>query len=312
VTREDAAGADRVIQRGLPKMISVIIANFNNIQTLPDQLNGLASQTYRGQWEVVVADNGSSDGSRELIADWESNIPGLRLIDASQRRGATSARNVGAASARGDFLLFIDADDVVEPEWLEAMAWAAGRADLVGGALDHDALNDQAIRGWRIPLQQERLHRLFGTVWVSLGANLGIWTSVFEDLGGWNADYLHGFEDCDLCWRAQLKGYHLAFAPDAVVQYRHRPRLRELARQHYEYGLEETRFYRLFRAGVKRHPNPGTAMQAWLSVLLGISDLLDPKRRGAWIRVAATHLGMLRGSIKYRVPYLTSNRVHLN
>ena len=102
-------------------------------------------QTYTGPWEVVVVDNGSTDASVQVVEAWRERIPGLRIVDASGARGLNHARNRGADAARGDLLAFADADDEAVPGWLESLATAAAFADLVGGALDGDALNDGMI-----------------------------------------------------------------------------------------------------------------------------------------------------------------------
>src|SRR6185503_17262477 len=101
-----------------PELMSVVVPVFNEIQLLPFQLDSLAAQDYGGPWELILSDNGSSDGSGALARKWSDRIPGLRVVDSSDRQGGNHARNVGAAQARGDFLVFCDADDVTTPGWL--------------------------------------------------------------------------------------------------------------------------------------------------------------------------------------------------
>jgi Glycosyl transferase family 2 len=89
-------------RRGAPDRISVIVPARDPAATIGGQLAALAAQRYEGSWEVIVADNGSADAT---VADrWIGRIPGLRVVDASGRRGASHARNVGIAASRGDFL----------------------------------------------------------------------------------------------------------------------------------------------------------------------------------------------------------------
>ena len=113
--------------------ISIVIPAFNAEKTIDAQLEALSRQSWSGGWEVIVADNGSTDDTAEHVAHWEARLPGFRVVDASARRGAGHARNVGARAARGDYLLFVDADDVVQPGWLASMAEAAGRHPLIAG-----------------------------------------------------------------------------------------------------------------------------------------------------------------------------------
>src|SRR5207244_3518041 len=92
------------------ELISVIVPVYNAMPMLAEQLEALSKQTYRGPWELIIADNGSSDGSREIAEAWRSRIPSLRVVDASARRGPATARNVGVEAATGGLLAFCDAD----------------------------------------------------------------------------------------------------------------------------------------------------------------------------------------------------------
>lgn len=99
----------------MSRKLSVIIPCCNATATLGAQLASIAAQAYDSPWEVLVADNGSSDDSRAIALSYAASIPSLRVIDASGKRGAAHARNMGAAAATGTFLLFCDADDEMAP-----------------------------------------------------------------------------------------------------------------------------------------------------------------------------------------------------
>ena len=71
--------------------ISVIIPCLNAAGTLVEQLEALFGQDYSGEWELLVADNGSSDGTAELVESYRSKLPRLRFVDASARRGQAPA-----------------------------------------------------------------------------------------------------------------------------------------------------------------------------------------------------------------------------
>src|SRR4051794_37468100 len=106
--------------------ISVIIAMRDAAATLVDELEALTRQTYTGWWEVLLTDNGSRDDSVALGRSYEDRLRNLRIIAAAERPGCAHARNVAARHARGDVLAFCDADDIVSPGWLAAIAaaWA--------------------------------------------------------------------------------------------------------------------------------------------------------------------------------------------
>ena len=200
--------------RAMPKLTTVVIPVLNGADSLRRQLEAVKAQDYDGAWEVVVVDNGSDDGSVEIARAWTDEQRNARLVRAPDVRGAAHARNRGVAAAEGDFIAFCDADDVVTPRWLTELTRAATRADLVGGSLSARALNAAEVRSWREEPSQLALLVAHGFLRFASGGNFGIWTEVFDRLGGLDERLAAG-EDIDLSWRAQLAGYRLGFAPRA-------------------------------------------------------------------------------------------------
>ena len=293
------------IANGEPRVITVIVPALNAAETLPAQLSALAGQTYRGSWEVVVADNGSVDGTPEFARGWAGRLPDLRVVDATNGRGrqpsagAAVSRNAGAAVARGDFLVFCDADDIVARGWLEAMAQAASGSDLVRGRLDRGP-NGRAYTS-NGDDTREPVH---GFLPFASSSNLGIWAAIFRELGGWNEAFRHS-EDKELSWRVQLAGYRMTVAPSAVTKKRSRPSLRGAWRQAYLWSVDEPQLYRTFREHGMPRSSLVTAAWCWIKVLLGLPYLLaGRRRRTAWVRLTAAQWGRLAGSVRHRIVYL--------
>jgi len=95
--------------------VSVIIPAYNAMRYLPETLGTVLNQTF-GDFEVVIVNDGSSDG----IEDWFSQISDSRVkLISQQNQGLASARNTGIAHAQGDYLAFLDADDLWQPTKLE-------------------------------------------------------------------------------------------------------------------------------------------------------------------------------------------------
>lgn len=93
------------------KLISVIVANFNNAQWLPQCLESIFQQTHT-ELEVVVVDDCSTDNSREIISAYESRYPGkLRPVLLKHNVGVAQARHEGILQAKGKYLTSLDADD---------------------------------------------------------------------------------------------------------------------------------------------------------------------------------------------------------
>src|SRR5581483_3267390 len=102
-------------------------------------------QDYGGEWELIVVDCGSSDRTRELVAERLPRFGGGRLLhlDGRPRNRASRARNAGAAAGSGDLLVFCDADDVASRGWLTALAREAENTDIVASTLDVVTLNSE-------------------------------------------------------------------------------------------------------------------------------------------------------------------------
>jgi GT2 family glycosyltransferase len=238
------------------------------------------------------------------VAAWADRVPGLRLTPPHPRRGASAARNRGAAAAAGDLLLFCDADDVVAPGWMAAMAEAAQRADLVGGFVDGTVLNGPHPGRRRRPYPRDRLPALLEFLPYATSANFGIGAATLAALGGWNEAYWVG-GDAELCWRAQLAGCSLAFVPEAVVHYRYRASTLGAMRQQYDWGCADPRLYRDFRAaGCRRRPWTRMAGSAAKVVVTAPKLIGSEASRHEWLQRTALLTGRVAGSIRVRTLYL--------
>jgi glycosyltransferase involved in cell wall biosynthesis len=280
-------------------LVSIVIPAYNAADTIGAQLSALANQTFRGHFEVVVVNNGSTDPTEAVVARHQHMFRDLKLIRAPEVRSPAHARNAGAQYCRGTLLLFCDADDLVTPNWVESMAALLAENDLAGGTLEHHRLTPPAVRSW-FPSRTDFTEHEFLPYTAS--ANLGIRTAAFRQIGGFSTDLRTG-EDKDLCWRAQLAGYSFVLSRDAVVHYRQRAHLGSMLRAHFRNGLGQPQIYRAYRKyGMKA--NPKMALRFWLSFLGRLPFILaGPRRQARWLRRAAVHTGRLVSSIRYRVFY---------
>lgn len=216
---------------------SVIIACYNAADTLGVQLEALTRQTHRGPFEVLVCDNGSTDGSREVAESYRYRLPGLRVLDASAERGAGSARNVGARASSAPWLAFCDADDEVADTWMAALARGLRRHAFVAGRFEATRLNAPSVLRSRALQQDGGLQTSpFGPDLPHAGAgNMGVHRETFLGIGGFDPS-VGCLEDTDLCWRLQQSGTELVFLPEAVVHVRLRSTLRAIWAQARGYG----------------------------------------------------------------------------
>ena len=217
--------------------LSVIIACLDSANTLADQLEALAGQSCPVGWELLVCDNGSVDDTRGVALRYADRLP-LRVVDASAHPGAGAARNAGADAARGPWLAFCDADDVVAPDWLAAMVAALRRHRFVAGRLEGERLNG------RRALRSRALDQQDGLQWSGVidlphagAGNIGIHRDLFRRVGGFDPS-IACLEDTDLSWRVQLvAGVPLQYSPDVVVHVRLRSAFSDMYRQGRSYGV---------------------------------------------------------------------------
>jgi glycosyltransferase involved in cell wall biosynthesis len=294
-------GDYRICALPLPQLISVVMPVLNGEAHIAEQLEALAGQTYRGEWELVVVDNGCRDRSMQIVGEWAPKLPSVTIADATARRGLNLARNAGAAAAKGDFLAFCDADDVATPGWLAAMARTAADADIVGGRLEWETLNDPVVLAWRPQSPMTDLIVDHGFLRYAPGGNMGVWAGVAREIG-WDDRFQFGSSDHGFAWNAQLAGYRLAYAPDALMQQRFRTTIWGMARQHYRYGRSAPQLQRAFCGAGLEPPDNRQAMREWRRLAVSIPDLWASREdRGRWVRTAAVRLGRLTGSVRARV-----------
>ena len=184
---------------------------------LPTQLRCLLDQHTSRRVEILVADNGGHLDQVDLVG---IGVEGeVLVVDASARRGAAFARNRAADVARGDALLFCDADDVVGPGWIDAHADALAGSDLtVGPTIPLPATGaevDASIVDWASDRFRDRPIRHEG-IDVGDSANLGVRRSVFVGVGGFPEAYLRS-QDVALTLRLRHEGVTPTFVPGARV-----------------------------------------------------------------------------------------------
>ena len=221
---------------------SVVIPTYARAESLRACLAGCRALDYpAGRFEVVVVDDGDNETTRQVVADFLHLLP-LVYIPQPTRMGPASARNAGAAAARGHYVVFIDDDCVPEPRWLRGLDEVLGDAGspvLAGGRIENDSSGNVFAMASQNLVEflyewynaDPRDARFFAS------NNLACARAAFAEIGGFDASFPRAAaEDRDFCDRWRERGWRLLSAPNAVVRHRHRLTFQSFVRQHFGYG----------------------------------------------------------------------------
>ncbi len=212
--------------------VSVVIPSWNSAGLLPRCLASLATQADRV--ELLVVDNGSSDGTLELLRE-----RGVECLAIGRNAGFAAAVNLGAAHTSAPAVLTLNADTVLEPGAIAALAAALTADPGLGGVqprilqLERDGGGDpeaarlysagQALtvdgRAYEIGAgePQSDVHRRPHEVFGVCGAACLLRRELFEELGGYDQSFFSFYEDVDLNVRARIAGWRFAYEPAAMV-----------------------------------------------------------------------------------------------
>lgn len=214
-------------------LFSIIIVNFNGKEYLNNCLMSVFNNAC-DDYEIIIVDNGSTDGSIEFVKDTFSiKLYKIRIINLKRNFGPARARNDGVKIARGKYIGFLDNDTEVDKNWiLEAIKGFESSEDIA--ALQCKLLfikNKHRIDyvgeylsnlGFLIPVaaygeEDNSQYDFKNRILSAKSAGMFIKKSVFDRIGGFDEDYFIFMEETDLNWRVWLSGYEIVFWPHSVV-----------------------------------------------------------------------------------------------
>ncbi len=189
-------------------MISLIIVTYNSARCLPALFASLASTQY-AHYEIIVVDNASTDTSVQLI---DIHAPQAQVLINPDNHGFGCACNLGAAAAQGEFLIFMNPDIQVTPEWLDKLLGCAAAAPDAA-LISPETLPMSMIHSDKRP----QILRQYDHSAALPGCALMMRRKAWEQLGGFDERIFLYWEDTELCWRAWLLGWRVLVAHEALV-----------------------------------------------------------------------------------------------
>ena len=200
--------------------VSIIIVNYNGKELLQKCLDSLLKVNYNN-FEIILVDNNSTDGSVEFIT---KNYPSLIIIKLDSNKGFAEPNNVAAKISKGKYLLFLNNDTVVTPNFIFEMVKVMetdkkiaicqslllkpdGSVDSSGDFIDHLGV----VYNSKTEIDEIR------EVSSARGASMLVRSDIFEKLDGFDQKFFITFEDVDLCWRSWILGYRVLIIPTSIV-----------------------------------------------------------------------------------------------
>lgn len=233
-------------------LCSVIVPVYNGKDVIARCLDALAQQTVPpGRFEVIVVDDGSTDSTGCLVADWATRHPDTQLRFITQANaGPASARNHGARLARSPLLFFTDADCIPTPGWAAALLAAMADPHVTGAMGSYcSAQTAPAARFSQLEFEERyALMQQRPTIDLVATYSAAYRRAAFLDAGGFDDTQfaLPNNEDVELAYRLSSRGRRLVFAPDAVVQHEHDATWRGYFRTKVGRGYWRTVVYRSY------------------------------------------------------------------
>jgi GT2 family glycosyltransferase len=289
---------------------SIIIPLFNGESYITRCLEAVKAEIEDGD-EVLIVDNASTDQSVSLV---KNNFSWAQLIQLPENIGFAAGCNRGAEQAKGEFLLFLNQDTLVQPGWLVnllnpyladpsiglvtsklLLMDQPGKINLTGQIVHFTGLAFQ--RGW---LASADSYTEPGPVQSVSGAAFAIRHSLWSQLGGFDDRFFTYYEETDLCWRATRLGFHSWYEPNAQVLHDQPLTVSERS----VFYSERNRWWLLYK-----HWKPITRFLLFPSLLLAefveLSLLITKGRKAVKAKLRAvawwiTNIGKLRNLAQYR------------
>lgn len=221
--------------------LSIVILCWNDFKVISDCLRSICSGTHATEYEIIISDNGSSDGSQEFI---RRNYPSAVIVENGKNLGFAAGNNAGIQASRGEYVLILNPDTIVHEGALGKLVDFADRHQEAGGfgcrVLSADGSYQISARPfptlWRLWLTALHLWSLGRLSPVFTSDVYPQWTgdterpvdwqsgccvmfrsSLLKQLGGFDEQFFYYFEETDLCRRVWNAGYPIIFTPEVTI-----------------------------------------------------------------------------------------------
>jgi len=212
-------------------LVSIVVLNYNGKQHLKTCLDSLIRTKYPN-FEIILVDNASTDGSVEFVKE---NYPHVKLVRLSRNTYTSGGYMAGVLVARGKYVAILNNDMEVDENWLtplvealEKFPWIAAADSKYKNFYQRDRFDDVAAAGRWIDYAGNNYTRGVNEVDRGLYDKpiyiIGVITIFRRDklleIGGFDLSYMFGYEDIDVGWRLYLAGYKVLYVPKSVIYHK--------------------------------------------------------------------------------------------
>ncbi len=214
--------------------VSIVILNWNGIDLIDECLDSLSEQSYKN-FEIILVDNGSTDGSSEYIA---KKYPNINLLPQRNNLGFSGGVNIGIKNARGKYIALLNNDAFVDPDWLmnlvNVLEDDPDVAICTSKILEQNKRNDKYkidstgdyYSIWGLPFPRGRGEWDKGqydsktNVFAASGGASIYQAKLFKEIGLFDEEFFAYYEDVDISFRARLAGHEIRYEPSAIVYHK--------------------------------------------------------------------------------------------
>ncbi|TFC44945.1 glycosyltransferase [Cryobacterium sp. TMT1-21] len=240
-------------------VVSVVLVNFRGADDTIEALEHLRQVDWPAErLEVIVVENGSADGSAARIRE---AAPWAIVVESSENRGFAGGCNFGVNASSGEFVAFLNSDAKPDSQWIRAaidtfgedsrigavaskvLDWDGDLVDYIDAGLTWFGMGYKPLVGW--PAHGEGTDAkdvLFGT-----GSAMFVRRSVFDEISGFDERFFMFFEDVDLGWRLNLRGWRYRFSPASIAFHKHHGSVSKFGSFKETYFLERNALFAMYK-----------------------------------------------------------------
>ncbi len=232
-------------------LASVLIPCHNESRCIRETIHYFEKQEYPN-FEIIAIDDGSTDDTLSILKEMQNNNPRLRVVELTSNQGKGRALTVGAIAARGEYLICIDADALLDPKAIGYLLWHLLNFPRVGAVTGNPRVRNRTSILGKLQVGEfssivgmiKRTQRVLGKVYTVSGVAAAFRKTALLSVGFWSHDMMT--EDVDISWKLQLKFWDVRYEPKALCWILMPETLRGLWRQRLRWSQGDSEVLRKY------------------------------------------------------------------